>query len=92
MIFIGFVLVFRGLLTLVSNRKHVLNMLLSLEFIVLGLIWSIILFLVLFNSYYVLIYFFVFAVCEGALGLSLVVILIRTYGNDLLLNLRLVQC
>lgn len=92
MIFIGFMLVFSGLLALMSNRKHVLNMLLSLEFIILGLVWLMIMFLAIFNNYYLLLYFFVFAVCEGALGLRLIVVLIRTYGSDLLLNLGLVQC
>jgi len=81
-----------GILAFVSNRKHVLNILLRLEYIVLAVIWMIRLFLLLFDNYHVVLYFLVFVVCEGSLGLSLVVVLIRSYGNDLLLNLNLAQC
>jgi len=92
MLFVGFIVFVGGLLSFISSRKHVLNMLLSLEYVVLSLVWAMRMSLALFENYYLMIYFFVFAVCEGALGLSLIVVLIRTYGNDLLLNLRLAQC
>jgi len=43
------------------------------------------------ESYFIL-YFLVFVVCEGALGVGLIVILIRSYGSDLFLSLNLTQC
>nr|YP_007026003.1 NADH dehydrogenase subunit 4L [Rhyacionia leptotubula]AFN86195.1 NADH dehydrogenase subunit 4L [Rhyacionia leptotubula] len=72
-----------GNLIFVSKHKHLLIILLSLEFMVL----SIFLFLLLTLSYmsynmYMLMVFLVFAVCEGALGLSILVSMIRTHGND----------
>nr|YP_001853759.1 NADH dehydrogenase subunit 4L [Saturnia boisduvalii]ABQ63471.1 NADH dehydrogenase subunit 4L [Saturnia boisduvalii]QUG09890.1 NADH dehydrogenase subunit 4L [Saturnia japonica] len=72
-----------GNLIFVSKNKHLLIVLLSLEFIVL----SIFLFLSLFLSFieydmYMLMVFLVFSVCEGALGLSILVSMIRTHGND----------
>nr|UDU84783.1 NADH dehydrogenase subunit 4L [Archips betulanus] len=72
-----------GNLIFVSKHKHLLIILLSLEFMVL----SIFLFMLLILSYmhmnlYMLMVFLVFAVCEGALGLSILVSMIRTHGND----------
>nr|YP_008080884.1 NADH dehydrogenase subunit 4L [Adoxophyes orana]AFV63156.1 NADH dehydrogenase subunit 4L [Adoxophyes orana] len=72
-----------GNLIFVSSHKHLLIILLSLEFLVL----SIFLFMLFIMSYmymnmYLLMVFLVFAVCEGALGLSILVSMIRTHGND----------
>nr|YP_010327138.1 NADH dehydrogenase subunit 4L [Asota caricae]YP_010329898.1 NADH dehydrogenase subunit 4L [Asota paliura]UNP54465.1 NADH dehydrogenase subunit 4L [Asota caricae]UNP54647.1 NADH dehydrogenase subunit 4L [Asota paliura] len=72
-----------GNLIFVLKHKHLLIVLLSLEFIVL----SIFFFMLIFFSYieydmYMLMVFLVFSVCEGALGLSILVSMIRTHGND----------
>nr|UNZ93505.1 NADH dehydrogenase subunit 4L [Antheraea yamamai] len=79
-IFIMFVI---GNLIFVSKNKHLLVVLLSLEFIILS-IFFIMLFLLSFIEYdmYMLMVFLVFTVCEGALGLSILVSMIRTHGND----------
>nr|AMJ17399.1 NADH dehydrogenase subunit 4L [Spilarctia subcarnea] len=65
------------------KHKHLLIVLLSLEIIVL----SIFFFLLIYLSYiefdmYMLMVFLVFSVCEGVLGLSILVSMIRTHGND----------
>jgi NADH-ubiquinone oxidoreductase chain 4L len=80
---IPYLLFFLGILVFISNQKHLLSILLSLEFIVLRLFISIIFFfnLFIFESYFSII-FLVFRVCEGALGLSILVSLVRTHGND----------
>nr|YP_002916050.1 NADH dehydrogenase subunit 4L [Eriogyna pyretorum]ACN22008.1 NADH dehydrogenase subunit 4L [Eriogyna pyretorum] len=72
-----------GNLIFVSKNKHLLIVLLSLEFIVLS-IFFILLMLLSFIDYdmYMLMVFLVFSVCEGALGLSILVSMIRTHGND----------
>uniref|UniRef100_A0A7S6UAY0 NADH-ubiquinone oxidoreductase chain 4L n=1 Tax=Dermestes lardarius TaxID=219542 RepID=A0A7S6UAY0_DERLA len=72
-----------GLLSFSMNRKHLLMMLLSLEFVVLSLFIIMFIFLSFLNfeSYFSLI-FLTMSVCEGALGLSILVSLIRTHGND----------
>nr|WNO18730.1 NADH dehydrogenase subunit 4L [Caprona alida alida] len=72
-----------GNMIFVTKHKHLLIMLLSLEFIVL----SIYLLLMFFLSYvefdmYMLMVFLVFTVCEGALGISILVSMIRSHGND----------
>nr|ARH54724.1 NADH dehydrogenase subunit 4L [Trachys troglodytiformis] len=72
-----------GFMVFCSKRKHFLLMLLSLEFIVLSLYC----FLMLVMNHYSFEVFFsmiflTMSVCEGALGLSILVSLIRTHGND----------
>ncbi|KAI8032979.1 NADH dehydrogenase subunit 4L (mitochondrion) [Drosophila gunungcola] len=72
-----------GLFCFVSNRKHLLSMLLNLEFIVLMLFFMLFIYLNMLNyeSYFSMM-FLTFSVCEGALGLSILVSMIRTHGND----------
>jgi len=82
-LYIPYLLFFLGLLVFISNQKHLLSILLRLEFIVLRLFTSIIFFFNLFiYERYFSIIFLVFRVCEGALGLSILVSLVRTHGND----------
>nr|YP_010598391.1 NADH dehydrogenase subunit 4L [Cilnia humeralis]UIX55335.1 NADH dehydrogenase subunit 4L [Cilnia humeralis] len=82
-----------GLWVFSSKRKHLLMTLLSLEFIVL------ILFIILYDyvlmmsgELYMTMFFLSFAVCEGALGLSILVSMIRTHGNDYFHSFGLLQC
>nr|UEK24795.1 NADH dehydrogenase subunit 4L [Potamanthellus edmundsi] len=90
-LFIG--LIFIGMMVFVSNRKHLLATLLSLEFIVLGLYLILFMYLLMKGSeLYFLMLFLTFAVCEGALGLSILVSLIRTHGNDFFQSFSVLQC
>lgn len=82
-----------GLLGFVYSRKHLLSTLLSLEIIVLGLFGFVIyvgnLF---FGDLYISIIFLTFSVCEGALGLSVLVFLVRCHGNDYFRTFNLLKC
>nr|YP_009131043.1 NADH dehydrogenase subunit 4L [Risoba prominens]AHW51562.1 NADH dehydrogenase subunit 4L [Risoba prominens]UNP54400.1 NADH dehydrogenase subunit 4L [Risoba prominens] len=74
---------FVGNLIFVSKHKHLLIVLLSLEFIVLSIFFfMLLLFSMIEYDLYMLMVFLVFSVCEGALGLSILVSMIRTHGND----------
>nr|YP_009995424.1 NADH dehydrogenase subunit 4L [Ochthebius magnannulatus]YP_009995437.1 NADH dehydrogenase subunit 4L [Ochthebius mediterraneus]QNP09840.1 NADH dehydrogenase subunit 4L [Ochthebius magnannulatus]QNP09866.1 NADH dehydrogenase subunit 4L [Ochthebius mediterraneus] len=74
---------FCGLFTFCLKRKHLLLMLLSLEFIILSLYFMMFIYLSYFNNeFYFSMIFISMSVCEGALGLSLLVSLIRSHGND----------
>nr|QLY90210.1 NADH dehydrogenase subunit 4L [Hydraena gracilis] len=65
------------------NRKHLLTMLLSLEFIILSLYFNMFLYLSYYsNEYYFSMIFMTMSVCEGVLGLSILVSLVRSHGND----------
>nr|YP_009561703.1 NADH dehydrogenase subunit 4L [Hydrillodes lentalis]QAT19943.1 NADH dehydrogenase subunit 4L [Hydrillodes lentalis] len=72
-----------GNLIFVLKHKHLLIVLLSLEFIVLSIFFFMLIFLSSIEfDMYMLMVFLVFSVCEGALGLSILVSMIRTHGND----------
>nr|QVM79305.1 NADH dehydrogenase subunit 4L [Teledapalpus zolotichini] len=82
-LFISCFMFFSGLMVFVSKRKHLLMMLLSLEFIMLSLYFNILIYLNLFDyEYFFLMIFLTMSVCEGVLGLSILVSMIRSYGND----------
>nr|YP_009110421.1 NADH dehydrogenase subunit 4L [Striacosta albicosta]AIX11765.1 NADH dehydrogenase subunit 4L [Striacosta albicosta] len=79
-----FILMFiLGNLIFISKHKHLLVILLSLEFIVLSVFFFLLVYLSFIDyDMYMLMLFLVFSVCEGALGLSILVSMIRTHGND----------
>ena len=86
-------LFFIGLFSFIYSYKHLLRILLSLEFIVLRLFFILFFYLNLNNfELYFSIYFLTFSVCEGVLGLSILVSMIRTHGNDYFLNFSILQC
>nr|YP_010615446.1 NADH dehydrogenase subunit 4L [Dodona egeon]WAT94116.1 NADH dehydrogenase subunit 4L [Dodona egeon] len=87
-IFIMFVI---GNMIFVSKRKHLLIVLMSLEFIVLSIYFMLMLYLSMIDyNMYMLMIFLVLSVCEGALGLSILVSLIRTHGNDYFQSFNLI--
>nr|YP_009048779.1 NADH dehydrogenase subunit 4L [Apodemia mormo]AID52314.1 NADH dehydrogenase subunit 4L [Apodemia mormo] len=91
MIYIIFLMFMIGNLIFVSKRKHLLIMLMSLEFIVLSIYFLMMLYLMMINNnMYMLMVFLVLTVCEGALGLSILVSMVRTYGNDYFQSFNLI--
>ncbi|RCK67891.1 hypothetical protein DT076_18965 [Desertihabitans brevis] len=82
-----------GVFTFVSNRKHLLSILLRLEYIVLRLFLLLFIYLNILNfEFFFRIIFLTFSVCEGALGLSILVSIIRTHGNDYFQRFNILQC
>nr|YP_009236817.1 NADH dehydrogenase subunit 4L [Telchinia serena]AMJ17284.1 NADH dehydrogenase subunit 4L [Telchinia serena] len=82
---------FIGNMIFVSKHKHLLIVLMSLEFIVLSIFFFLMLYLMMIGySMYMLMVFLVFTVCEGALGLSILVSMIRTHGNDYFQSFNLI--
>nr|AVN67222.1 NADH dehydrogenase subunit 4L [Allacta bimaculata] len=84
---------FCGVWVFCSNRGHLLITLLSLEYIVL------VNYLILYYYFYFFDYelcfvviFLTFSVCEGVLGLSILVSMIRSCGNDYLSSYSMLQC
>nr|YP_010952628.1 NADH dehydrogenase subunit 4L [Sphinx ligustri]WMQ52974.1 NADH dehydrogenase subunit 4L [Sphinx ligustri] len=77
------IMFFIGNLIFISKNKHLLIILLSLEFMVLSIFFFLLMYLMMINyDMYMLMVFLVFSVCEGSLGLSILVSMIRTHGND----------
>nr|QIV24818.1 NADH dehydrogenase subunit 4L [Teispes insularis] len=87
MLYLSFIMVFSGLIVFSSKRKHLLLMLLSLEFVVLSLYLNLYLYLsgCSYEYFFSMIYI-TMSVCEGSLGLAILVSMIRSHGNDYILS------
>nr|YP_009522704.1 NADH dehydrogenase subunit 4L [Caridina indistincta A]AXQ36843.1 NADH dehydrogenase subunit 4L [Caridina indistincta A] len=82
-----------GVSSFVGRRKHLLSTLLSLEYIMLSVFWLMVLMISFLggDGYFVL-FFLTLAACEGALGLALLVSVVRTHGNDNFSSFMSLQC
>nr|WPN89800.1 NADH dehydrogenase subunit 4L [Fenusa sp. 1 GYN-2023a] len=77
------ILFFFSFFSLCLNRFHLLMFLLSLEFIILTIYFNLIILLSFFEmELFFSMFFLVFSVCESVLGLSILVKMVRTHGND----------
>nr|YP_009441886.1 NADH dehydrogenase subunit 4L [Xylosandrus crassiusculus]AOY40081.1 NADH dehydrogenase subunit 4L [Xylosandrus crassiusculus] len=75
-----------GLISYILSNKHFLLMLISLEAMVLSIYMLMFLYFVQFSSEsFINMIYLSLSVCEGALGLTLLVILIRTHGVDMVM-------
>lgn len=91
--FFIFLIFISGILVFVSNRKHLLVTLISLEFIVLLIYTFMYIYINIFSfNLYFRIVFLTIRVCEGSLGLSILVSIIRTHGNDYFQSYNVLQC
>nr|YP_009756946.1 NADH dehydrogenase subunit 4L [Lepidocyrtus fimetarius]QIM14974.1 NADH dehydrogenase subunit 4L [Lepidocyrtus fimetarius] len=70
-----------GLYIYCMTFKHLLVVLLSLEFLAVMIFFLFILFLCEGSYYYSLVYLIMVA-CEGALGLSVLIVMGRSHGGD----------
>nr|ATN23513.1 NADH dehydrogenase subunit 4L [Monolepta sp. EMHAU-15070824] len=76
-----------GIISFTLNRKHLLLMLLSLEFIVISLYLNLYFYLSMSNyEYFFSMIFLTMSVCEGALGLSILTLMTRVHGNDYIMT------
>lgn len=90
---LGLIMIACSLLTLVLQRQHLLNALLSLEIIVLRL-FVLILSTILTNriNFFLTFIILTFGACEASVGLALLVALIRSHGNDYISNISTHKC
>lgn len=85
--------VFIFLLSFISKRKHLLATLLRLEGLILIIFGSIyFLSLVFLNILNFTLIFLVLTACEGALGLSLLIVVTRSVGGDKFNSLNFLSC
>nr|ALO70298.1 NADH deshydrogenase subunit 4L [Aspidiphorus orbiculatus] len=80
-------LMFIGMISFCLNKKHLLMMLLSLEFMVLSLFMGLVVYLSKLGDMTFIMIFLSFCVCEGVLGLSILVDMIRASGSDFILTM-----
>nr|QXI86566.1 NADH dehydrogenase subunit 4L [Rondeletiola minor] len=79
-----------GIVILLFQWKHILNMMLSFEIMMLGVIFLFLLsWGVCSDDYSLMMVIVVFGVCEASLGLSLLVSMVRAHGNDYVKSLNL---
>nr|YP_010758041.1 NADH dehydrogenase subunit 4L [Chimarra sadayu]WEU80046.1 NADH dehydrogenase subunit 4L [Chimarra sadayu] len=91
--FIFYFMFLMGVFKFLSIRDHLLMILLCMEFIMLSLFMYFFLNLSFMNSeIYILSIFMVFMVCEGVIGLSFLVSMIRAYGNDYFQSISVLSC
>nr|YP_008758519.1 NADH dehydrogenase subunit 4L [Sagmariasus verreauxi]BAO02875.1 NADH dehydrogenase subunit 4L [Sagmariasus verreauxi] len=92
-VFVPLTMVFCGLWVFTMNCKHLLNTLLSLEFIMLGVFFVLNICLSFCGKeVYFVLFFLAMVACEGALGLALLVSIVRTHGNDYYNSISVLQC
>ena len=91
-VLVVFLIIF-GLLSFCLNGKHLLSLLLSLEAIIIGIFCLGVLCIsyLEIEIYYSLI-ILTFAACEAAVGLSVLVNIIRSHGSSHVRSLNLIQC
>nr|QLX47605.1 NADH dehydrogenase subunit 4L [Eutomostethus vegetus] len=74
---------FMGVYSLCVNRFHLLMILMSLEYIILIIYLQLIIYLNFFlMEVFFSMFFLVFSVCEGVLGLSILINMVRIHSND----------
>nr|QJQ25928.1 NADH dehydrogenase subunit 4L [Niphades castanea] len=79
-------LFFSSLFIYAFKYKHLLLMLLSLESVVLTLYMLMFFYFANhFFEYFMSMFFLSMSVCESALGLALLVLMIRTHGSDMIM-------
>ena len=87
------IIVFCGVWGFISYNKHMLNSLLRLEFIMLGVFWLIRIQLTLIGrEIYFSLFFLTLAACGGALGLTILILVVRRHGNDTFSSFNLLEC
>nr|YP_009484181.1 NADH dehydrogenase subunit 4L [Charybdis bimaculata]AVQ04901.1 NADH dehydrogenase subunit 4L [Charybdis bimaculata]AXB37181.1 NADH dehydrogenase subunit 4L [Charybdis bimaculata] len=93
MIYIPMIMIFCGCWGFISYSKHMLNTLLSLEFMMVGVFWLMSSQLSLIGSeVYFSLFFLTLAACEGALGLTMLILVVRSHGNDVFSSFNLLEC
>jgi len=91
MVLVGLVILIIGVFSLVRNRNHILVLLLSLEFIILGVFLVLLSYLVA-GATELIVFYLVVVVCEASLGLGVLIMIVYFFGSDLLGSLSLLRC
>jgi len=76
-----------------SKRKHLIRILIRLEYVVLSIFLFLILISVIIGlERYLRLIFLVASVCEGSLGIRILVGIVRSHRSDYLRVLRVLKC
>nr|WGH14688.1 NADH dehydrogenase subunit 4L [Dendrobaena tellermanica] len=94
MLYLVLILPLVAMLNMLTNSFHFLMTLLSLEGITLTLVMFVIMIMAMSNApnMSMTILLLTFGVCEASIGLSLMVLMSRSYGTDMLSSLSSNKC
>ena len=93
-IFLGFYLIFLGLFSIIFLQKSLINLLISVELIVMGQLVLLIIFSVITNNFISYLYAFIIiilAAVESVLGLSLSIVIFRVKNYTFINNLSFLK-
>nr|YP_009378342.1 NADH dehydrogenase subunit 4L [Solemya velesiana]ARH10774.1 NADH dehydrogenase subunit 4L [Solemya velesiana] len=88
----GTICFWSAIITIMIQYKHLLNMLLSLEAMMLSLFIMMSASSTLSTESFFLLILITLGACEASLGLAILVALIRTHGNDYVFNFNSMKC
>ena len=77
----------------ISKRKHLINILISLEYTVLSIF--LLLIFITFSiglETYISLIFLIASVCEGRLGVGIIVGIVRSHGSDYIRRFNALKC
>lgn len=83
-----------AIINLIINKSHFLHVLLCLEIITLSMLLYLSFYFIIFNLSTPLLSVIILTLgaCEARLGLTLLVIIVRIFGNDILKNISVRKC
>lgn len=91
--FVGIIMIFSAYVGLFLERGHLIIVLLLFERVMLGLFFFLLADLLLFfTGFYLSLVLIRFGACEAAVGLALLVSLIRSHGTDFVSVLTIYEC
>nr|YP_010535736.1 NADH dehydrogenase subunit 4L [Ornithodoros asperus]UYB78752.1 NADH dehydrogenase subunit 4L [Ornithodoros asperus]UYB78765.1 NADH dehydrogenase subunit 4L [Ornithodoros asperus] len=92
MMMFGLIVYFSGLISFMFNQKHLLMVLMCLEFMYLGILINVIIVMGYKDLFIDVLMFMILVVCEAGLGLSILVSSVYFYGSDSLNVMSLLKC
>nr|YP_010586418.1 NADH dehydrogenase subunit 4L [Nyctiophylax orbicularis]UZZ44206.1 NADH dehydrogenase subunit 4L [Nyctiophylax orbicularis] len=82
-----------SLMNLFFKSEQLLLFLLSLEFLMMNLLFYLFIYLIsIWNDYYIFMCFMIIMVVESILGLNLLILMIRFQGNDYFFSFNMLMC
>nr|DAC76866.1 TPA_asm: NADH dehydrogenase subunit 4L [Tetraponera rufonigra] len=78
-----FLMFFISMVLLVYSYKYMLVVLIMVELVIFNVTLIMGLSMSMINLDFIIVYYLVFSLCESVLGMALLVLCVRAYGNDL---------
>nr|YP_010554759.1 NADH dehydrogenase subunit 4L [Macrostemum radiatum]UYO79405.1 NADH dehydrogenase subunit 4L [Macrostemum radiatum] len=87
-----YMLLILSFLKIILNFKHLLNLLMIVEFMMMNILLFMMVYLMKMESeFFFFFLFMIMMVCEGVLGLVILILMVRSYGNDYFFSLNLLK-